>query len=143
MYKNQIFKDDRKDNPIEWEEIELDTDETVLTFLKEELKRRSVIMYCESGFIDYVGTHLEYTLVDLDISVVQLRRLDQKEGASYRLILSDDDSLLSRGLDFRAHENGLTFIQAKSARDHHTLLQMAYRVGRQGEPARRLRIKGV
>ena len=38
MFKNQIFKDDRGDKPIIWEEKEMSGDESKLEFLKEELK---------------------------------------------------------------------------------------------------------
>ena len=72
-------------------------------------------MYCESDFIKQLGHGIKYTLVDLNLCTVEMRQLDEKHGDSYRLILSDNPSLLSRGIDFRAYANGLTLLQAKSA----------------------------
>ena len=115
MFKNQIFKDDRNDQPIVWEEEEMADDESKLAFLAKELKQRAVIMYCESGLIDYIGHRLEYTLVNLSLSAAEMRRLDEKQNESYKLVISDDANLLSRGIDFRGNSNGLTFLQAKPA----------------------------
>ena len=38
---------------------------------------------------------------------------------------------------------GLTLVQTKPAPDQRTLMQLAYRVGRQGESCRRVRCKGM
>ena len=103
MFKNQIFKDDRGDKAITWEEQEMESDESKLEFLKEELSQRAVIMFCEPKFVEFLGSHRQYTLVNLNLSSVQMRRLDEKAGPSYRLIVSDDAELLSRGIDFRGN----------------------------------------
>ena len=121
LYRTMIFRDDRGDRPIQWEDVQMNTNEEKLEFLREELKKRSVIMYCETAFIEYIGGHLEYTLVDMSLDMVELRRLEEKDGETYRLILSDDHTILSRGLDFRSSMLGLTFVQAKAAPDHRTL----------------------
>ena len=115
MFKNQIFKDDRGDKAIIWEEEEMAGNESKLEFLKEELKQRAVIMFCESEFIDFIGHQLSYTQVSLTLSSAEMRRLDEKDGSSYKLIVSDDPNLMSRGIDFRGNSNGLTFLQAKAA----------------------------
>ena len=88
----------------------MNTDEGKLVFLSEELKQRAVVMFCESEFIGYIGSHLDYTLMDLLLSAVEIRRLDKKQGESYKLVVSDDTNLLSWGRDFRGNGKGLTFL---------------------------------
>ena len=143
MYKNQIFKHDRGDKPVVWEEKEMADDESKLAFLKEELKERAVIMFCEAKFLEYIAHHIEYTLVDLSLSAVEMRRLDEKHKESYKLIVSDDANLLSRGIDFRGGQNGLTFLQTKSAPTKRAMDQLGFRVGRMGEDCRRVRVAGI
>ena len=123
--------------------MDLDTDEKLLAFLQEELKQRAVIAFCESSFLDFARGWQLFMFVDVGISTYTCRRLDEKCQGSYRLILADDDMLLSRGIDFRGNQNGLTFVEAKKARDPRTLQQLAYRVGRMGEFCRRVRVQGM
>jgi hypothetical protein len=103
VYKNQIFKEDRGDKDIVWEEQVMNSNEDKLAFLREELKIRVVILYCESNFILFLKDKVDYTEVNISLSTAQMRRLDKKEGDSYKLIVSDDPELLSRGLDFKGH----------------------------------------
>lgn len=144
VFKNQIFKEDRGDQEIFWEQVELGSHEELLAFVEDELEKRAVILYCTSDFIEDLDSRPgEYLYVDMNLSQDEMRRLDEKRKGRYRLIVSDDASLLSRGIDFRGHKNGLTFIQAKPAPDSRTLTQLGYRVGRLGEPARRIRAMGI
>jgi len=111
VYKNQIFKEERGDSEIEWEEIVLTSHEEQLAFIEEELNTRAVILFCESDFIeDLVANSITHTYVDMNLSLYGLRNLDEKENGKYRLIVGDNANILSRGIDFRGHNNGLTFI---------------------------------
>ena len=93
----------------------MSSNEDKFKFLKEELKIRAVILFCESQFLNFLNDKIDYTKVDMNLQTSQMRKLDEKDGDSYRLIASDDAELLSRGLDFRGRQNGLTFVQAKTA----------------------------
>lgn len=104
VFKNQIYKEDRGDQDIIWEEVELRSHEEQLLFIEDELKIRSVILYCTSDFIDDLDTHSgEYIYVDMNLPQKEMRKLDEKKKGKYRLIVGDDASLLSRGLDFRGY----------------------------------------
>ena len=70
-----------------------------------------MILFCESDFIaDLIDNKVAHTYVDMSLSGVGLRSLDVREEGKYRLIAGDNAKILSRGIDFRGHQNGLTLI---------------------------------
>jgi hypothetical protein len=69
-----------------------------------------VILYCDSDLIEYLGSRVDYTIVNMSLSTVEMRRLNEPRGQSFRLIVSDDADILSRGIDFRGGAQGLTFL---------------------------------
>ena len=77
-----------------------------------------MILYGEDSLIQsLLAAHRSSLQVKDNIPAAALRRLDEKKDGLYRLIVGDDPKILSRGIDFRGHQNGLTLIQAKSAPD--------------------------
>ena len=102
-----------------------------------------MLLHCSSGHKALLdGQQVDYDLIDGGVDHDMLRRLDDKRGGQFRLLVALDANIGLRGQDLRAPKHGCLLLTLLLFQHERQAQQAAWRVSRYGDPGRRLHLDG-
>jgi hypothetical protein len=111
------------------------------------LQENAVLLYCSLLFLQLLNdSNISFVLIQegVDIDDEFLRYLDTRSGSDgLHTLVVTCSSFGMRGFDYRSPTNGITLIIAASFEHQRQATQGLNRVGRFGDPCKRLILKDV
>ena len=126
-------------------ELSLDP-EQIHTWLKEELKKRAVLIWTTPELKNELKIRAEVLpFLDGDVppSASVLRKLHEKSKDKLFPVVVASDKRTMRGTDYRAPNTGISLLICRSFSSQRELDQAKLRVGRQEDPCMRMIAQGV